>query len=148
MKLPRPYIPIDIRLQVAERQFGYSLVTIGQSKKERLKLVLKLLFDGEPYHLDHDPALEHRQKLYHNCVHVAYSPPANDPDHLIYRKADNHRIKTFVRGDGAQLSDAAKARKDKRIARNRDPKRRKYKWPKQKIRNRPWQSRNGIAGRD
>lgn len=118
MKLPRPYIPLAVRLKVAERQLGRSWEIIGQSRTERLRLMLALIFpNGEAFDLDHDPPLMLRQKLYHNGKHVTYSPPANDPDFLIYRKKSDHKIKTLVRGDGAQRSDFAQRRYLKRAAR-------------------------------
>lgn len=137
-RLPRPYIPIDVRLTVAERQLGHTWSIKGQSRTERLRLMLLKLFGDDPVHLDHDPALENRQ-IFWSGDEAEYWPDANDPAFLIYRKADNHRIKTFVRGDGAQYSDAALARKNKRIARNRNPKRRKAKIP---ARVNPWPKRS------
>jgi hypothetical protein len=76
--------------------------------------------------LDHDPALENRPKIYRNGIHVDYEPTANDPSHLRYRpQAPNfdksHYVKTYIRGDHGQHSDAALARKLKRIAKKREP---------------------------
>jgi hypothetical protein len=56
---------------------------------------------------------------------------------LIYRTKEDHRLKTLVRGDGAQLSDAAIARKRKR--KERKATRPKYNWP-----SRPLQSRSSF----
>jgi hypothetical protein len=78
------------------------------------------------------------------AVHVGYDPPANSADHLIYLAADDHDIETRVRGLHGQHSDLGIARKNKRIARNRDPKRRRVKikskgfqkGPKRKIQSR------------
>jgi hypothetical protein len=122
MKLPRPYIPLDVRLQVAERQLGRTWSINGQTRTEKLRLMLKQLFGDDPVHLDHDPALENRQKLYDGTTHVAYSPPANDPEFLIYRNAQDHKTKTFIRGDGAQRSDVSQRRYLNRVAANRKPK--------------------------
>ena len=129
-KLPRPYIPLEVRLQVAERQLGHTWEIPGQSRTERLRLMLLKLFDANPCHLDHDPALQNREKIWRDGKIVGYNPPANDPAHLIYRGTHAHVIKTLVRGDGAQYSDAALARKNKRIERNRKGR------PVQKIKSR------------
>jgi len=59
-----------------------------------------------------------------------YHPDANDPQYLIYRSAANHDIKTRVRGDGAQFSDLALIRRQKK--RDRPPKE-KRPWPKRKF---------------
>jgi hypothetical protein len=125
MRLPRPYIPIDVRLQVAVRLLGYDWSIKGQSKTERLGLMLRKLFGTEPYHLDHNPALENRD---YDSIAQEYTPAANDPEYLIYRSVQAHKIKTYVRGDGAQHSDAGLRRKTKRLARNRQPQR-KRNWP-------------------
>ena len=148
MKLPRPYIPIDVRLEVIGRQarehgldyrqlLGIILTNVKNkgTSKTLLDTMLRLLFGVDAkVHLDHDPSLQNRRQVrYSNGKFAGYNPPANDPDFLIYRTAAEHKIKTLVRGDGAQHSDAALARKNKRIVKNRDPKRRKYKWPKRKM---------------
>lgn len=133
MRLPRPYIPMEVRLQVALRQAyqaGYCSAgfSFPVSIQFQLQNALLFLFGDEQAHLDHDPALQNRER-YADKTGIHYIPDANDPNYLIYRTAQDHKIKTLVRGDGAQHSDAALARKNKRIARNRDPKRRKRKWP-------------------
>ena len=124
MKLIRPYIPIKTRCEVAARQLQQCaklkevlLVCADDlTMKERLTVMLWGLFGFERYHLDHDPPL---------CLRVIvdaekgiYDPPANDPEYLIYRTTEEHRLKTFVRGDGAQLSDAGKRRKEIKRKRN------------------------------
>jgi hypothetical protein len=159
MRLPRPHIPLAVRCFVVERQ----LIRFDQAKVVetlrnirpmgmRLKVgieALKLIFGWEAVHLDHQPALALR-KL--NRRTGMYTPDANDPDHLLYREADAHRIKTLVRGDGAQFSDRALIKRQKRQARKADPmeswvtmKRRSAKrklrsrsssWPKRKLRSR------------
>ena len=131
MKLVRPYIPIDVRLKVAERQLGHSWSINGQGRKERLRLMLKLLFANEPFQLDHDPALTNRP---YNKKTRRYTPDANDPDYLVYRSTAGHEIKTRVRGDGAQHSDLGLRRKMKRIERRETR-------PIKKIPSRPFQTR-------
>jgi hypothetical protein len=80
--------------------------------------------------LDHDPALENRP---FNKRTQKYKPDANDPNYLIYREKHAHHIKTNVRGDGAQLSDAAQARKRKRSERKKT--KRKTVWPTRPLRS-------------
>lgn len=93
--------------------------------------------------LDHNPALENRMKRTVPKIsrvggqrvikHIAiYSPDANDPEHLIYRTLHAHHIKTHVRGDGAQFSDTALAKRERR----RKKVKVKHQWPKgRKIRS-------------
>ncbi len=127
-RLLRPHIPLKIRCAVARRQIverikhGLSssavLTMAGQhrSSGKELKVLLSYLArslgcEVSDLRLDHDPALENRP---FNARTKKYMPDANDPEFLIYRTKEDHRIKTLVRGDGAQLSDAAIARKRKR----------------------------------
>lgn len=100
MKLVRPYIPLSVRLEVALRQ----------------------LFGDEPFHLDHDPALCNRTIGYGPNGEVYYEPAANDPDFLIYRNAESHRVKTFIKGEGARRSDMGQRRYLKRVIARRNPK--------------------------
>jgi hypothetical protein len=97
-----------------------------------LSAYLGIFFLGEPFHLDHYPALVLRD---FNERTGKYSPDANDPEFLIYRTVADHRTKTFVRGERGQLSDTILRAKNKNIARNRNPKRRKTKIPQRKN---PW----------
>jgi hypothetical protein len=111
MRLPRPYIPRALRRQVAERQ-GLT-TTVGM-------------------HLDHDPPLAVRKKIHNRHGEIiGYDPPANSPEHLIYRKASDHRIKTYTRGEGAQYPDRVLIKKIRRIEHPK-PKR-KYKWAKRRF---------------
>lgn len=169
-RLYRPYIPLFVRVEVAARQCrerGFEaatgILTLPISDRYKLNELLLMLFANRPYALDHDPALVNRKKrrrlVYDKKTDGVkavwdYSPRANDPNFLIYREAgpgSDHDIKTRVRGDGAQLSDLGKARKAKRVKKNRERGRgasplrfgRKkaakmgYNWPKgRKIRNR------------
>jgi len=125
MKLPRPYIPIPIRIKVARRQlrgFGASDALMTRAHGERPEVYLDRLLTGlslyfenlfRPLQLDHDPALCNRK---FSPRTGKYKPDANDPRFLIYRTKLDHDFKTRVRGDGAQLSDLALRRKFKRIA--------------------------------
>lgn len=132
--LVRPYIPIAVRVKVAERQLlEREMLCFVGSLSTRLKFSLQSLFWNakETAELHHRPALVNRQRKRNGD----YEPPANDPDYLVYIAEDDHDIETRVRGLHGQHSDLGMARKNKRIARNRDPKRRKTKirsanrWP-------------------
>jgi hypothetical protein len=133
MKLPRPYIPLAVRVAVAERQYWqekgisdevWQSIKLGLTQEMMLKGLLEQLFGTAEIHLDHDPALCNRK---FNPRTGQYTPDANDPDFLIYRPVTDHNLKTRVRGDGAQLSDLALRRKFKRIEkRKRAGKRPKY----------------------
>lgn len=123
MRLHRPYIPLAIRVQVAERQLcaqgDWGKIAVAMhcelTHGRRLKNALRLLFGDHPYHLDHDPALVNRQRTRSGN----YIPGANDPVHLVYRTKVAHDIKTRIRGDGAQRSDLSQRRYLKKVARNR-----------------------------
>jgi|SRR5215831_166257 len=133
MRLTRPYIPLGVKLEVAARQLlerGLTshLVTMAVSSwghDRKLTWMLRQLFGDEPVHLDHDPPLWQRERK----PDGTYEPDANDPKYLIWRTKEEHRLKTYVRGDGAQLSDAGQRRK---MLRRLRPKRR-YNWPSRKL---------------
>jgi hypothetical protein len=128
MRLPRPYIPLDVRIAVARRQLrlGHDWNLSNYSLEKKLKMLLLCLFGAEKYHLDHDPALMLRDIVRTKDGKLKYMPDANDPDFLIYRERQDHRIKTIVRGDGAQRSDLSQRRYLKRIA-TKQSRRRKFK---------------------
>lgn len=133
-RLHRPNIPLSIRLQVVQRQYiehGLSsqyanYIRQHRPRSKQLAMFLATLFGMEKIQLDHNPALMNRRQYIRNGK-TYYDPPANNPEFLIYRTKAQHDIKTRVRGDGAQLSDLAIARKRKRKARNAQ--RPKRKWP-------------------
>lgn len=126
MRLPRPYIPYRLRVQVAEREFKKRFGTFpgdnimfgtGRTPlKVRLQRVLLTTFGDVKVHLDHDPALCNRKQFVSgpDGEFIIYEPAANDPDYLFYRIAEDHVTKTRVRGDHGQHSDLALARKRKR----------------------------------
>jgi hypothetical protein len=136
MRLPRPYIPLAVRVLVAERQFYQTLNIVPAfygTQAQRLKNLLKDLFPDGPVALDHDPPLAVRKKIHNSRGEIIeYDPPANSVDHLIYRKVADHRIKTYRRGEGAQYPDRVLIKKIRRIEHPK-PKR-KYNWPKRKVR--------------
>jgi hypothetical protein len=136
MKLPRPYIPLNVRIKVAMRQLCTSgtgttmdLWYVGRqgwSLQKQLDFLLAMQF-GEKPELHHRPALCNRQR-YADTTGIHYDPPANDPDYLVYLPADDHDVETRVRGQHGQHSDLALARKNKRIARKKTKP--KYQWAK------------------
>ncbi len=159
--LPRPHIPLAVRVQVAGRQlrergesldrsilYGLGLLmddgsagdpTLSAARK--LQRLLSALFGDKKAELHHRPALINRRRKRNGD----YDPPANDPGFLVYLLEDDHDIETRIRGQHGQHSDLGLARKAKRIARNRDPKRKKAtirsanRWPprgSRKIQNR------------
>ena len=138
MKLTRPYIPVSVRIAVAERQcFGANIQTdvdlSGLSAGAKLKERLRLLFGDKKAELHHRPALVNRRRRKNG----EYDPPANSPDYLVYLADDDHDVETRIRGLHGSHSDLGMARKNKNIAKNRDPKRRKakiaqpknFRWP-------------------
>ena len=144
MKRLRPYIPISVRVRVAERQwmekyrlpmfYGWTITAKEPSDKVKLETLLSLLFgrDGKP-NLDHDPALILRK---FNSKTGQYVPDANDPNCLVYREKANHQQKTTGRRPGAARtvttkgSDIGVRNKFERL--ERVP-RRKKPWPKRKF---------------
>jgi hypothetical protein len=104
MKRPRPYIPLAVRVQVAERQLGkeYSEPFPARGRggalmNFRLQWLLLALGIIDPQ-LDHDPALILRE---FNPRTGKYKPDANDPEFLVYREKSDHLHKTTGRKPGA-----------------------------------------------
>lgn len=149
-RLLRPHIPLEVRLRVALRQLGFVPTQIdaevldakdptrapqyrgvGRVLKSALAVLAERLgCQANDLQLDHDPALENREKLVlmpsgrrvRRIVVPAggqvlrYFPAANDPAFLIYRPKHAHHIKTNVRGDGAQYPDRVLAKRERRRA--------------------------------
>lgn len=117
MKMVRPYIPLSVRVQVAERQVRmlgdaewwrtYDWMSEGLSDGKKLfQLLIRLEQHlGEVLQLDHDPALILR-KFNHRTG--KYAPDANDPNHLIYREKAEHQHKTTGRKPGAERTVTTK----------------------------------------
>lgn len=132
-RLLRPPIPLDVKCKVALRQLGemWPGDVLAEHKRGLGRLLRTLLaqlsdlLGCEPadLRLDHNPALAIREKVFRRGVHVDYVPPANDPEWLIYRDKHAHDIKTRVRGDGAQFSDLALIRRQKKRQRKASPSR-------------------------
>ena len=134
MRLPRPYTPYRLRVQVAENLFkrrfgGFPIGDVfGDGRtplKVRLNRLLLALFGDVKVHLHHRPALCNRERR--GDRH--YYPDANDPDYLVFLPAAEHDIETRVRGQHGQHSDQGLLRKSKRIERKR-------KRPRKKLRSR------------
>lgn len=152
MSLPRPYIPLRTRVKVARRQwdalnphFCFVSGFHQRSLRDQLRGYLYLLFGDQKRHLDHDPPLAARQRVRivaGKREAVFYKPDANDPDYLIYRTVEDHKLKTNVRGDGAQYPDRVLIKRERRRLKKKRPKRkianRKRKWPKRKLRGSKW----------
>ncbi len=121
----RPYIPYSVRAQVAERQADAKGFRTDSRlpANMRLRSCLIFLFGTARVHLDHDPPLMNRTKVIRGDGQIGrYIPGANDPNFLIYRTEEDHRIKTYISGDGAQRSDVAQRRYLNRVEENRKPK--------------------------
>jgi hypothetical protein len=143
MRLPRPYIPLKVRMQVAWRQLEPKPRGIGVgylwtlNRTDRLCEILTWIFGPSlKVHLDHDPPLAARKKIRDkNGMVIGYSPAANDPDFLVYRAKEDHRIKTFVRGEHGQYSDTILIKRERKREKKAG-KVRKYRWPKRKLKSR------------
>lgn len=169
-RLPRPKIKLADDLRVILRQVGelWPERVIAEARNGRRlqvtrdaklsELAALLLCDVTDLELDHDPALENREKLVllpsgkkasvtippPGAKVLRYYPDANDPEHLKYRpkrpeQDGSHYVKTHVRGDHGQLSDNALARKEKRrlkkAARKGRPRRGKRNSPTRRLRS-------------
>ena len=71
--------------------------------------LLQLGLDPKDAELDHDPALELRQRTADD-----YDPAANDPHYLVWRSRTDHMHKTF-RDNGSGRSDIATIAHSKRV---------------------------------
>ncbi len=136
MKRPRPYIPLSVRIQVAERQFLERFPTIHSWALAVLRADTRtvyylnwLLSHFEAPQLDHDPALVLRK---FNPRTGKYTPEANDPEFLVYREKADHLQKTTGRAPGARRTVSNKGSDmglRKKFARLERPKRRKATIP-------------------
>jgi hypothetical protein len=134
VKLVRPHIPIRVQLEVIARQLQASgqlddvlrAEALTKNGSVRLVYMLGRMFGDQKVHLDHDPPLCLREIV--DAERGIYKPDANDPEFLIYRTAEEHRVKTFIHGEGAQLCDAGKRRKEIRRKR-KEQMPRPNRWP-------------------
>jgi hypothetical protein len=139
----RDYVPIAVQVIVSEklvRSLGGvpAAAEAGSlSWRWRFNMGLASRIKGvtrDTWQLDHDPPLalrERHRRWTGSRIAAYYDPPANDPEHLFYR--DDHRTKTFLRGDHGQYSDITLIKRERR--RNRPAK------PKRKIPSRQFQKR-------
>lgn len=131
-RLLRPSIPIIVRCRVVLRQLGemfpdqvirenmfaprdHRRLSLGRLLAEKLIVFAATLnCEVKDLHLDHDPALAAREKVFKKGKHVGYIPDANDPEYLYYREAAAHRVKTNVRGLHGQHPDRVLIKKQRR----------------------------------
>lgn len=152
-RLPRPPIPIVVKLFVALRDLGDmpadKIVAHVETQRRnrrlgvRLSQVLqslaaKLGCARDELRLDHEPPLGARAKIWKGGVVggeiIGYVPAANDPDHLGYRPHattfdGSHDTKTRIRGEHGQHSDIVRIKRQRRLERREAGKER----PKAKI---------------
>ena len=136
LRLYRPYIPLSVRVAVAERQLrelGLQVPALDASMRKHLSYHLAVLFWDRPCHLDHDPPLAARKRRGEGR-NTVYTPDANDPNYLRYRDAEEHRIKTNVRGDGAQYPDRVLIKRA-RLAEHPKKTRPKKNWGRRPLRS-------------
>ena len=140
MKLYRPTIPVEVKCRVALKQLGELWIDdaieahqggLGAFLNQLLKKLSELL--GGKLHLDHHPPLAARKRKGEGKKTI-YDPPANSVDHLIYREVEAHRLKTNVKGDGAQYPDRVLIKRERR--RQKRKAKRKYKWAARPLRSR------------
>lgn len=145
MKRPRPYIPLSVRVAVAERQYFGEAMGVpreGGDGRWLAFLLQRLSWHGRcliplKLQLDHDPALILR---FFNPRTRKYHPDANDPDYLVYREKADHQQKTTGRKPGAlktvttKGSDIGLKRKFAKLEKTTKASRR----PKRKIPSRPF----------
>jgi hypothetical protein len=127
MRLLRPHIPIQTQCLIALKQLGElwpdDVLAANRNKKDLLDRLLDQLSEllgAEHLQLDHNPALALRDKVFSNGVHIEYKPHSCDPEFLVWRDANAHRIKTNFHGDGAQFSDWALIRRERRRNRKKN----------------------------
>jgi len=136
-RLYRPHIPLDVRCRVVLRQLGEiwpeEVIAIarghyGELLQDKLKELAELLkCKPRDLHLDHDPALGARQQVTNFYTEeISYIPEANDPEFLIYREKEAHKIKTNVRGEHGQYPDRVLIKRERRRIKKR--KKIKRKW--------------------
>lgn len=158
MKRVRPPIPWNVQWIAAQRQAFRAGIptafpvankrgTVSQKAiRDATRVMLAALFPGEKTHCDHNPPLRTRgYNPRRKDVAARYTPHANDPDHLIHRTVHAHKIKTNIRGDGAQFPDRVL------IKRERKRERKKMREKSRKIpvaaRRNPWPKGRKIRGR-
>jgi len=156
-RLPRPHVPLAVQLAVLLRQLGelWPQEFVARAVEQRMlgdavdrfkaKLAGCLGVEVARLHLDHDPALENRAKVFDGDGRiVGYVPAANDPVYLIYRvggfRGSDHDIKTRVRGERGQFADNVLAKRERKRLRKASSWRPARRWPKRPFPQRvnPW----------
>lgn len=135
-RLYRPYVPLAVRVLVAEQQLTEvsRLAAPTTPVGVRLAWLLEVLARKigcavANLRLDHDPPLAARPKFRRGLgKKTHYVPPANSPDHLLYRPhgaefEGSHLVKTNVRGDHGQHPDRVLIKKERRRTRAKTVKR-------------------------
>jgi hypothetical protein len=163
---PRParkYIPLWIRVKVAERQFFASenpdyiaynalldTIKVGTGDGRRLKWLLRYLFGDKPYRLDHRPPIQDRPI---NRKGDDYKPHQLDPRHLEYITPGEHDRRTFGKKEGQEKahttigSDAWRRAKFNRLE-GRTKKKPKRQFPKgRKLESRGFEKKKKPAAR-
>ena len=134
-RLPRPHIPIATKCIVALHGLGEAwpedMLAVHSDRAALLAWLLRRLKElhaCDALHLDHDPALALREKVFKSGVHVDYIPAAADSAFLIYRPVNGHKRKTHGvrREDCPQFSDRILIKRERRRGRKRV----KRPWPK------------------
>lgn len=131
MRLPRRAIPVEVKCRVVLRQLGELWIDdalaphrgkLGAFLDQMLgQLAFLLGCEIEELRLDHNPALAVREQIKdRDGVMLRYVPDEHDPEHLIYRTAHEHHIKTNVRGDGAQHPDRVLIKRERRRERPKE----------------------------
>lgn len=153
-RLPRPYIPMPVRVAVAERQVReqgsimWPVYLSGVEKSQqlglpmsladRLKVLLDHLFGPDAkIELHHTPALALRKRGRNG----GFIPDANDPDHLEYMAKDGHLQQTTGRKPGAAKTITSKGSDRWMIKKFNRLEGKTKRRPKQKIPSRPFSSR-------
>lgn len=157
MPISRPYIPMSVRVAVAERQVrakGSLLWALYRSANEisekqgqpwsltrKLRILLGDLFPYGDYQLDHDPAL-----ILRPFKRGKYTPDANDPNHLVYRTKASHLQKTIGRKPDAMKTVTTKGSDIWLKSKFNRLEGRTKRRPKQRIQSRPFQKGRGFRG--
>lgn len=139
-RLPRPPIPVLVRLDVASRQLVERGVWSAEKRQAALgtkpygaqlraaltDLARTIGCEVSELRLDHEPPLGAREKIWEGAVMASrilgYIPDANDPERLLYRPHatafdGSHDTKTRLRGEHGQHSDIVRIKRQRRLER-------------------------------
>jgi hypothetical protein len=146
VKLYRPNVPDSVKIAVAYKYFGNRPLIFMERPplKERVRIAKEsiarmLCCDPKDLRLDHDPPLAARP---FNAKTRLYTPDANDPEHLFWITAADHRTKTIIRGANGQYSDIVLIKRERRLQRRKTKPKKKFQWAKgRKMQSRPFQTK-------